>query len=55
MITNRERFLVRVLYRNSYELSEDEIDEIIEDALDGVDVDEAHKERLEYDRACVSL
>lgn len=49
-ITNRERWLVRALYRNSYELTEAEIDEIIEDALDGVDPTERHREQLEREK-----
>jgi len=48
-ITNRERWLVRELHRNSYELAEPEIDEIIEDALQDVDVDAMHEQRLDED------
>jgi len=48
-ITNRERWIVRELYRNSYELAESEIDEIILDALRDVNVDLMHEERLRSD------
>ena len=52
-ITNRERWLVRETYRNSYELTEFEIDEIITDALKGVDVDERHEAQLEHETSWV--
>lgn len=50
MITNRERWIVRALFRNSYERSEEEIDEIILDALRDVDVDYMHERQLIIDR-----
>jgi hypothetical protein len=48
-ITNRERWLARELVRNSYELNESEIDEIIVGTLRGVDVDAKHQERCAED------
>lgn len=48
-ITNRERWIVRELFRNSYERAESEIDEIIVDTLKDVDVDALHQQRLEED------
>lgn len=48
-ITNRERWLARQLIRNSYELAESEIDEMILEALGEVDVDERHADQLEYE------
>lgn len=50
MITNRERALVRAITRNSYELTEVEVDQIIRDELDGRDVDAMHEEHIERDR-----
>lgn len=46
-ITNRERALARAFIRNSYELTEAEIDKMIEDELKGVDPDDMHEAQLE--------
>jgi hypothetical protein len=49
MITNRERHIARAFIRNSYELTETEIDSMIEDELRDVDVDVLHTEQMAFD------
>lgn len=49
-ITNRERAILRAFTRNSYELTEAEVDRMIGEELDGIDVDAMHEERLKRDR-----